>query len=177
MWKNISFTLSSIPSLQKSTVMLGIVCVHVGERCSLENHWPIEKPLFCSPCQCWFCNKYYRMFFVHQQVLHFKYIYIVVSFWDQNEDHKFGDIQMVLCIKCNFEHTISLFLVKMVVVLHHSGNCAACSSMGHLMLMTAHAARHLPNITFARINLLHNTLPWHLTFHTLPTIIVHPHFR
>ncbi|KAK4316919.1 hypothetical protein Pmani_011968 [Petrolisthes manimaculis] len=66
---------------------------------------------------------------------------------------------------------------EMVVVLHHSGNCAACSSMGHLMLMTAHAARHLPNVTFARINLLHNTLPWHLTFHTLPTIIVHPHFR
>ncbi|XP_042230966.1 thioredoxin domain-containing protein 11-like isoform X2 [Homarus americanus] len=66
---------------------------------------------------------------------------------------------------------------KMVVVLHYSHNCAACSSVGHVFMTVAHMVRHIPNITFARINAPINTLPWHLYFETLPTIIVHPHYR
>ncbi|XP_042875238.1 thioredoxin domain-containing protein 11-like isoform X3 [Penaeus japonicus] len=66
---------------------------------------------------------------------------------------------------------------KMVVVLHYSGNCAACTTVGHVLMAVAQAARHLPNITFARINVATNTLPWNLHFDALPTIIVHPHFH
>ncbi|KAK7077199.1 hypothetical protein SK128_004047 [Halocaridina rubra] len=66
---------------------------------------------------------------------------------------------------------------QMVVVLHYSKTCAACTSVGYMFLSLANAARHLPNITFARIDTLTNTLPWHLYFETLPTIIVHPHHR
>nr|XP_053655636.1 thioredoxin domain-containing protein 11-like isoform X3 [Cherax quadricarinatus] len=66
---------------------------------------------------------------------------------------------------------------KMVVVLHYSSNCAACTTVGHVFMTVAHMARHIPNITFARINILTNTLPWNLYFQTLPSIIVHPHYR
>nr|XP_045596949.1 thioredoxin domain-containing protein 11-like isoform X2 [Procambarus clarkii] len=66
---------------------------------------------------------------------------------------------------------------KMVVVLHYSSNCAACTTVGHVFMTVAHMARHIPNLTFARINVLTNTLPWHLFFDTLPSIIVHPHYR
>lgn len=66
---------------------------------------------------------------------------------------------------------------KIVVVLHYNSNCVACSSVGHVFLAVAHAMRHLPNITFARINVVGNTLPWHLHFSALPSIIVHPPFR
>lgn len=66
---------------------------------------------------------------------------------------------------------------QMVVVLHYSKSCAACTTVGHVFLNVANAARNLPNVTFARIDTLTNILPWHLYFENLPAIIVHPHFR
>ncbi|XP_071521287.1 thioredoxin domain-containing protein 11 isoform X2 [Panulirus ornatus] len=66
---------------------------------------------------------------------------------------------------------------KMVVVLHYSSSCAACTSVGHVFMTVAHMARHIHNVTFARINTVDNSLPWHLHFDSLPTIIVHPHYR
>lgn len=66
---------------------------------------------------------------------------------------------------------------KTVVVLHYNSNCVACSTIGHVFLAVAHSMRHLPDVTFARINVVGNILPWHLHFTTLPTIIVHPALR
>ncbi|KAG0730340.1 Thioredoxin domain-containing protein 11 [Chionoecetes opilio] len=66
---------------------------------------------------------------------------------------------------------------KTVVVLHYNSNCVACSSVGHVFLAAAHTLRRLHDVTFARINTAGNTLPWHLHFTALPSIIVHPPLR
>lgn len=100
----------------------------------------------------------------------------LVSSHEENADCEAGQV----CIK---ELTASNYMTitqkpgQMVVVLHYSKTCAACTSVGHVFLSVANAAQHLPNVTFARIDTLTNILPWHLYFENLPTIIVHPHFR
>ena len=82
---------------------------------------------------------------------------------------------MPVCV-CVCVH-VCVCVLQTVVVLHYNSNCVACSSVGHVFLAVAHIMRHLPNVTFARINAVGNTLPWHLHFTSLPTIIVHPPFR
>ncbi|XP_018016273.1 thioredoxin domain-containing protein 11 isoform X2 [Hyalella azteca] len=81
----------------------------------------------------------------------------------------------------NFTHTPG----KGVLVLHYSRSCAFCTSVSHVLLTVATHFADLAlqtkeskwkGISFARIDMSSNTLPWHLNFDLLPTFIYYPPF-
>ena len=81
-----------------------------------------------------------------------------------------------------------------LVVLHYSRSCTHCNAVSHTFLqVSAHLRRNQSNDApifgldapifgldapiFARIDMSANTLPWHLNFGTLPTVVYFPRVR
>lgn len=63
---------------------------------------------------------------------------------------------------------------QVVMVLHYSRVCGACSTVGHALLTLAHHVQHISSITIARVDVSQNTLPWQFNFGSLPAIVVFP---
>ncbi|CAL4105676.1 unnamed protein product [Meganyctiphanes norvegica] len=63
---------------------------------------------------------------------------------------------------------------QIVMVLHYTRVCGACTTIGHALLTLAHHVKHIPSVTIARVDVSRNTLPWQFNFDSLPTIVIYP---
>ncbi|RXG53897.1 Thioredoxin domain-containing protein 11 [Armadillidium vulgare] len=61
------------------------------------------------------------------------------------------------------------------IALHYSHHCGACSAIGNVLLTCRHLTSDISNLDFVRIDVSKNTLPWHFSFDSVPTIVFHPH--
>ncbi|XP_026479698.1 thioredoxin domain-containing protein 11-like [Ctenocephalides felis] len=63
---------------------------------------------------------------------------------------------------------------KTVVVLYYSPFCGFCQYAWHIFLYVSHLLKSISKISFVRIDMDYNDVPWQLTMDDLPTITIFP---
>ncbi|KAF2367428.1 Thioredoxin-like fold [Trinorchestia longiramus] len=98
------------------------------------------------------------------------------------EEWKVSLIELSADTYYNFTHAPG----QAVVVLHYSRSCVFCTAVSHALLTTASNFAQVAaqpqsgswrGVSFARIDMSVNTLPWHLNFPRVPTLVYYPPYR